>query len=209
MSAVTGEQAIALARCVSAGGVAVFPSDTVYGLCCDPQDAAAAARLYELKGRPPERPAAVMFFERREMLGALGEIPAAELAGLDALLPGPVTVLIENRARLFGPACGPDPGTLGLRLPVLDGPLAAMRSVGVPVMQSSANLSGGADARAVAEVPAEILRGADLIIDAGVLAGTASTVVDLRAYACEGTWRVLREGALASSEVAARLGAGG
>ncbi len=39
-------------ECVGEGGIAVFPSDTVYGLCCDPEDAEAVARLYELKGSP-------------------------------------------------------------------------------------------------------------------------------------------------------------
>jgi L-threonylcarbamoyladenylate synthase len=208
VSEVTEELALALARCVGAGGVAVFPSDTVYGLCCDPQDPDAAARLYALKGRPPERPAAVMFFDRGEMFDALGDRPAAERDALGALLPGPATVLIENPGRLYGPACGPDPGTLGLRVPLLEGDLAALRSVGVPVMQSSANLSGGADARVIEQVPAEILRGADLVMDAGELTGTPSTVIDLRSYAREGTWRVLREGALASTEVTRRLRAG-
>ena len=43
--------------------MAVFPADTVYGLACDPENAAAVDRLYALKGRPPEKPAAVMFFD--------------------------------------------------------------------------------------------------------------------------------------------------
>ena len=43
----------------------MFPADTVYGLACDPENADAVARLYELKGRPPEKPAAVMFFDTR------------------------------------------------------------------------------------------------------------------------------------------------
>ena len=47
---------------MAAGGVAVFPSDTVYGVCCDPEDHDAARRMYELKGRPAARSCAVMFF---------------------------------------------------------------------------------------------------------------------------------------------------
>ena len=180
----------------------MFPSDTVYGLCCDPGDEAAAARLYELKGRPPERPSAVMFFELGALLDALPEIRGLQRAALTALLPGPVTILVANPAGRYRPACGPDPGTIGLRVPLLAGPLAALGGVGVPVMQSSANLSGGADARVLAEVPESIRAGADLVIDAGELPGTASTVLDLRELESEGRWRVLREGAMASAEVA-------
>ena len=49
------DDARSLQECVAAGGVAVFPSDTVYGLCCDPDEQGAARRLYQLKGRPPTR----------------------------------------------------------------------------------------------------------------------------------------------------------
>jgi L-threonylcarbamoyladenylate synthase len=76
-------------------------------------------------------------------------------------------------------------------------------------MQSSANHSGGADSRALEQVPAEILGAVDLVIDAGELAGTPSTVIDLRAYARDGSWRVLREGALPAADVARLLGGAG
>ena len=58
--------AVALGACVAAGGVAIFPADTVYGLACDPENADAVAKLYALKGRPPDKPAAVMFFDLAE-----------------------------------------------------------------------------------------------------------------------------------------------
>src|SRR5580698_6617798 len=67
-----------LRACVSGGGVAVFPTDTVYGLCCDPRDETAARRIYELKGRPARRPAAVMFFTLEPALGALDGLSRAE-----------------------------------------------------------------------------------------------------------------------------------
>jgi L-threonylcarbamoyladenylate synthase len=185
--------------CLANGGVAVFPADTVYGLCCDPDNERAVRRLYELKGRPAERPAAVMFFALEPALSTLSELRDGERAALKALLPGPVTLLLANPRMRFGPACGPDPATLGLRVPHLPARLAALRSVGRPVMQSSANLSGGADARRLADVPESIRAGADLVLDGGELPGTPSTVVDLRDYQQTGKWRVLREGALERS----------
>ena len=57
-----------LRECVTAGGVAVFPSDTVYGVCCDPDNEEAARRLYALKGRPSARACAVMFFSLEDAL---------------------------------------------------------------------------------------------------------------------------------------------
>ena len=193
--------AVRLEQCVAGGGVAVFPSDTVYGICCDPDNADAARRLYELKGRPSARPSAVMFFALEPALETLGELPGAERRALHALLPGPVTVLLANRAFRFAAACRTDPATLGLRVPQLPDGLAALGAVSRPVMQSSANISGGPDARSLGEVPRSLLDGVDLVLDAGELPGTASTVVDLRDFALERRWHVLREGRLSSDAV--------
>jgi len=196
-----GDDATRLEQCIADGGVAVFPSDTVYGICCDPDNAAAARRLYELKGRPPARPSAVMFFALQPALETLGELPDAERRALHALLPGPVTVLLANRAFRFAAACRTDPATLGLRVPQLPDGLAALGAVSRPVMQSSANISGEPDARTLAEVPRSLLDGVDLALDGGELPGTASTVVDLRDFALERRWHVLREGRLSSDAV--------
>jgi L-threonylcarbamoyladenylate synthase len=175
-------------HCIATGGVAVFPADTVYGLACDPDNADAVRRLYELKGRPQDKPAAVMFFHVPE----LPELGPRTRALLELLLPGGVTVLLENPRRRFPLACGPDPGTLGLRVPDL--PLLA--GVRRPVLQSSANLAGGPDARRLDDVPDPIRAAADLVIDGGELAGTPSTVIDLRAFETSGDWRIVRAGAV-------------
>jgi L-threonylcarbamoyladenylate synthase len=196
-----GEDAEQLRACVAGGGVAVFPTDTVYGVCCDPEDEAAAQRLYELKGRPARRPSAVMFFALEPALRALGDLSFSERSALEALLPGPVTLLIENRSSAFAAACRSDPSTLGLRVPSLPAGLQALASIDVPVMQSSANLSGERDARTLAEVPSSVREGADLALDGGALPGTPSTVIDLRSYDADGSWHVLREGALTAEVV--------
>lgn len=192
------EDARRLEECVAGGGVAVLPTDTVYGVCCDPENENAARRLYELKGRPAERPAAVMFFAVDCALRALPELELAERRALRALLPGPVTLLLANRAARYAAACGPDPATVGVRVPRLPDRMAALRSVARAVMQSSANISGGADPRRLADVPATLLDGADLVLDGGELPGRPSTVIDLREYASRGEWRVVREGALSA-----------
>jgi L-threonylcarbamoyladenylate synthase len=188
-----------LQRCMADGGVAVFPTDTVYGVCCDPDNEQAARRLYELKGRPPARPAAVMFFALDPALDALPELKQAERAALEVLLPGPLTLLLTNRTGRFASACRTDPSTLGLRVPRLPESLHALRRLARPVMQSSANMSGQPDARVLADVPPGLLDGADLVLDGGELPGTPSTVIDLRDYGAERRWHVLREGALPRS----------
>ncbi len=181
----------AFEACIAAGGVAVFPADTVYGLACDPASPDAVARLYELKGREPDKPAAVMFFALRAALAALPELGPRTRAAAHALLPGPYTLLLPNPERRFPLACGPDPATLGLRVPGVP----ALAAVALPVLQSSANESGEPDARTLDAVPPHIRRHADLVLDGGELPGTPSTVLDLRAYELSGDWSIVRQGA--------------
>jgi L-threonylcarbamoyladenylate synthase len=201
------EDAQRLEECLADGGVAVFPTDTVYGVCCDPENEDAVQRLFKLKGRPSRRACAVMFFSLDAALREMGELLEIEREALRALLPGPVTLLMVNRGEQFLPACRTDPTTVGLRVPSLPEQIAALQGVGRPLMQSSANLSGGPDARTLDEVPPSLLDGADLVIDGGTLGGAASTVIDLRDFDSERRWHVLREGPLEREAVEEKLGA--
>jgi L-threonylcarbamoyladenylate synthase len=204
-----GEDVARLRDCIAGGGVAVFPADTVYGLGCDPDNESAVRRLYELKGRPATRPAAVMFFALDPVLRALPELAARERAALQALLPGPLTLLLPNRERRYPLAAGPDPNaldTLGLRVPRLADRSAALGAFAGPLLQSSANRSGEPDCRRLADVPSEIRARADLVLDGGELPGVASTVLDLRDYEDRGEWRIVRAGPVGEAELGRLLG---
>src|SRR6185437_14935490 len=189
-------------RCMSVGGVAVFPADTVYGLACDPDNKVAVQRLYTLKRRSFGKPSAVMFFDVSLALAALPELGSRTAEALSRLLPGAVSVLLPNPAGRFPLACGDDPSTLGLRVPVVP-QLAGVRW---PVLQSSANRAGGPDPRRLEDVPELLRRSADLLIDGGQLPGTPSTVVDLRRYEDELAWEVVRAGAVSYDELGPALG---
>jgi len=194
-----------LEECLASGGVAVFPSDTVYGICCDPDDEGAARRMYELKGRSPRRASAVMFFSLPAALAQLEGLTEGERLVLEELLPGPVTLLLANRSGRFAAACREDSATLGLRVPRLPDNLAALGELERGVMQSSANRSGEPDARTLAEVPRSLLEGADLVLDGGELPGVASTVIDMREFEADRRWHLLREGALGRDAVREKL----
>ena len=187
----------ALEHCVRAGGVALFPADTLYGLAADPQSASAIERIHALKGRDEGRPSAVMYFSplaMRELVAPLG--PRTREA-LGALLPGPVTLVVSNPERRYPLACREDPERLGIRL--IQGPLHGARCA---VFQTSANLSGDAAPSRFQAIDAEILEGVDLAIDGGELGGEPSTVVDLTRLDEDGSWQILREGALSEAEIA-------
>jgi L-threonylcarbamoyladenylate synthase len=190
----------ALERTIAAGGVAVFPADGLYGLACDPLDAAAIERIQALKGRDDGKPSAVMYFSPlalRELVAGLGPRTAAVAS---ALLPGPVTLVVANPEWRYPLACREDRERLGVRL--IAGPLAGSMC---PIFQTSANVSGEPAPARFADVPAEIVAGADLAIDGGELTGLPSTVVDVAAIEGGGGWEILRQGALSPGDLTAAL----
>ena len=156
-------------ECIGSGGIVLFPADTVYGLAVDPGNEEAIERMYELKGRPREKKSALMYFHADDV----PDLPDAARR----LLPGPITVVLADGR--------------GVRVP--DGPRLAT----VPVLQTSANPSGGPDPRRLEDVEPRIREGVDLEIDGGELPGTASTVVDLSG----GEPRILREGAVSAARI--------
>ena len=190
----------ALERCVSEGGVAIFPADTLYGLACDPLGDDAVSRIHAIKGRDEGKPSAVMYFSplaMRELVAGLG--PRTREA-VSALLPGPVTLVLANPEHRYPLACREDPRRLGVRL--IEGPLAGVMT---PIFQTSANLAGEPPPTRFADVDPAILEAADLAIDGGELLGAPSTVIDLTELDERGAWSVLREGALSPEQVEGRL----
>jgi L-threonylcarbamoyladenylate synthase len=124
------------------------------------------------------------------------------------LLPGAVGLLLPNPAARFPLACGEDPSTLGLRVPRVHGLAGPHGLAGVrrPVLQSSANFAGGPDPRRLDDVPEPIRRAAELVLDGGELPGTPSTIVDLRRYEDDGSWAVVRPGAVGEEQLRLALG---
>ena len=196
-----GAARAALEQCIGEGGVAVFPADTLYGLACDPLNANAVGRVHEIKGRDEGKPSAVMYFSplaMRELVAGLGP---RTMEALGALLPGPVTLVVANHEHRYPLACRQDPERLGVRL--IEGPLAGAMT---PVFQTSANRSGAPAPTSFDQIDAGILKAADLAIDAGQLLGEPSTVVDVTALDGDGSWSVIREGAVPAKEISEALG---
>ncbi|MCW3008892.1 MAG: L-threonylcarbamoyladenylate synthase [Solirubrobacterales bacterium] len=201
----TADDAATFERCMAVGGIAIFPADTVYGLACDPATSDSVEALYRLKQRPLVKSSAVLFFSLELAFASLPDLPSRTASALEALLPGGVTLLLPNPEHRFRLACGDDPETLGLRVPALPPAASALHAVNWPVLQSSANRSGESDARRVCEIAPELRDAADLVLDAGQLAGTPSTIVDLRSFGIDGSWSIVRHGLVDEDRVAAAL----
>ena len=157
-----------------AGLAVILPTDTVYGLCALPGHEEV---LYELKGRDRSKPVALLAADVDTLFAA---VPGLDRTLLVRYLPGPYTLVVATAGE-----------TVGVRVPNLP-PAAAevVHEVGV-VAATSANVSGGPDARTVDDIPSSIRERVGAIVDAGELPGVPSTVLDLTGDEP----RVLRSGA--------------
>lgn len=205
MSTLTTQDAAEFEATIAKGGIAIFPTDTLYGIACDPGDASAIGRIHELKGRPPRKPTAVMYFVKDRLLGDLGhDLDERARKLIEQLLPGPFTLIVANPNRRFAPCCADTPEKLGLRVPALGPAIAALSDVEFPVFQTSANFSGGPDITRVEEIEPRISSGVDLVLDGGPVVGSGSTVADISELAT-GHWRILREQTPGASDRIAEL----
>jgi L-threonylcarbamoyladenylate synthase len=195
----------ALREALLAGGVALVPTDTVYGLAAALDSAEGVAALYALKGRPRGQPVQVLLFAPRLLEEALAPLDPATRRAAQALLPGPVTCIVADPAGRYRAAAGDAPGTVGIRAPVVSGALAALD---LPLVATSANEPGGPDPRTLDDVPERIRAGVACAVDAGPLPGTASAVVDLQGVPAGGPARLLRPGADPGAVEAALAAAG-
>ena len=189
-----------LELCIAAGGVAVFPADGLYGLACDPLNQAAIGRIHRIKGRDDGKPSAVLYFSplaMRELVESLGD---RTRTAVGALLPGPLTLVVDNPEHRYPLACREDPERLGVRL--IDGPLEGMMW---PVFQTSANRSGEPAPAVFADVPHSVLSAVDVAIDGGALTGSPSTVIDVTSLDSTGEWKILRQGGMPADELRERF----
>ncbi len=181
------------------GGVVAFPTDTVYGLGARVNLSAAITRLYTAKARPPEKAIPVLIGTVDDLPRVAVDIPqAARLLG-ERFWPGPLTLVVPRHPAL--PAIlGPLP-TVGVRQPDHPAALALLRTAG-PLAVTSANRSGGANARTADEVLAQLGGHIPLILDGGATPGGApSTVVDCTTPEL----KILRPGPLSLAELTAAL----
>jgi L-threonylcarbamoyladenylate synthase len=143
-----------------------------------------------------------MFFQLERMWTAIDWLGEQTASAIDRLLPGPLTVVVPNPEGRYALAGG---SGLGIRVPLLEGPLEPLGQARVAVLQTSANPAGGEDARRVGDIVTEIVASVDIVLDGGELSGTPSTVVDLTGYEQDGSWELLRETAVAHARVAELL----
>lgn len=183
----------AVSAALERGELVLVPTETVYGLAADPRVPGAMDSLYRGKGRPGEKPVAMMGARADQFEGLNPRFSREARRLADAFWPGPLTLVL--------PAAG---GYVGFRVP--DHPVAAgvIDAFGAPLAVSSANRSGHPPARTVAEAVHSLGPVFTVALDAGgVTGGVPSTVVRVEGSRVE----ILREGGIQAEAVYRMAGA--
>jgi len=186
------------ARVIFNGGVVIFPSDTSYGMGCDPYRSDAIDRIYGAKGRPDNKPLTLQIASPTEFLEFTRDNPLATLAA-KRLLPGPVTLVVRKPSFISAELTA-GLATIGLRVP--DEPLArALLDRCGPLAVSSANPSGGTPYRGSGDNT--MLPSADLLIENGPTRyDLESAIIDLTGAHAQ----LVREGNLSIERLSELLG---
>ncbi len=171
-----GESIAQASKVVRRGGLVVYPTDTVYGLGCDPLNHAAVRRLFDAKRRDAK--AIPVLCSSTEKAAGLVKLSPRALELAARYWPGALTI-VAPLSRPVPPQLNQGRPSLGVRVPNHPRCLQLISSCGGWLTGTSANLSGHQSARSAAEALGQLGGAVDIILDGGRLAGTESTVVEV------------------------------
>lgn len=186
---------------IKQGGVAVFPTDTVYGIGCDPYNQSAVNKVFSIKHRKENKPLPVLVSDlvdagRVVDLGEKGRLLASRY------WPGPVTIVAPLLDRSIASTITAGTDSLGVRVPANKCVLSLLQQCRY-LVGTSANLAGEVSPKSGSDVLESGLQGFDVLLDGGPTgSGKESTIVDVTNLS------VIREGAISSQRILEILEAG-
>ena len=196
----TADQVARCASIIENGGVVVFPTDTIYGIGCDPYNNKAVERIFSIKGRDEKKPLPVLVYnlDEAEKIISLGRA-GRKLA--EKYWPGALTIVASITDHEISPAVTAGSDRLAVRVPANKCVLLLLRYCKY-IVGTSANRSGEKPLKSAQEVLESTLEGYDALLDGGPSEkGIESTIIDVI-----GKPQILREGAIKASEVLQALG---
>ena len=183
------------------GGVVAIPTDTLYGLACDPFRADGVARLFAVKGRAGDQPLPLIAADAAQIAAHLGAMPPLGRRLAERFWPGPLTLVVNAPAALVRDVTG-GTGTVGVRVPADHVARAIAAAAGRPITATSANVSGGPPTSDPGTVERTLGDRIDLLIDTGATrGGAASTIVDVTSAEP----RLVRAGAISWDDIQAEI----
>lgn len=190
------EQLAQIAKLLSQDKVGAIPTETFYGLACNPFSEKALKRLFELKKREPDKPILVLLGCLEDLSLVVSKIPGKALKLIKAFWPGPLTLVLPAKKGLPQLLTG-GLKTIGVRLSSCEITRKIALAFGKPITGTSANLSGRSPCQTIEEVMQEFPE-IDFVVDGGPTLGKSpSTVVEIQ----EKEIKLIREGEIPFEEI--------
>lgn len=191
-----------VAEQIRSGNVLGMPTDTFYGLAADPYNLHAVDRVYEIKTRGRHKPLSLLIESVEQAEEMADDLPDEFYALAEKFWPGPLTIIVKAAPRLPLKVTA-NTGNIAIRIPAAPIPLAVIRAARVPITATSANLSGKSECTTAVAVKGQLGDHVPLIVDGGTSPRSVpSTIVQVDRRG----WKLMREGAISSQDIAALLG---
>lgn len=192
---------------IRAGEVLGIPTDTFYGLAVDPFNLHAVDRVYEIKTRSRHKPLSLLIESVDQAAEMAWPVPEIFYLLARRFWPGPLTIIVKADPKLPLKVTA-NTGNVALRVPAAEVPLAIIRSAGLPITATSANLHGESECSSAMQVRDQLGDSLAIIVDGGPAPGLMpSTIIDLTCEDGSG-WRLLRHGAIPEEQIIELLGQG-
>ena len=182
------ERAVAVLR---AGGVILYPTDTVWGRGCDATNAEAVAKIYGLKRSADKKSMLVLCASADMVVRYVDRAPGIAFEVME-MATSPLTLILPG-ARGLAANLIPDEGTLGVRVPDHAFCQRLLRALGRPIVSTSANRSGEATPAGLQEVAREIVDGADFVVNPRFEGHPTRRASSIIAFGEGGEVKVIRE----------------
>lgn len=175
------------------GKIAVFPTETVYGIGTNGLDSNAVEKIYKIKNRSKDNPINLLV-SNIEMAELVAEnISELEYKLMKKFFPGPFTIILKKKKGLVSDVLTAGKDTIGIRIPDNEIALKLIEYAGCPIATSSANFAGENPKTKIESVTNDFYKDVDYVIDGGECnIGIASTIVQVE----DGKIHILRQGYL-------------
>lgn len=182
---------------IRAGGLAAFPTRSLYGIGADIYQPDPLATVFHAKGRTADKPISVLIRSESQLSDLVVDVPEPAFRLMKRFWPGRVTIVFAVHPSVPSPLTG-NTGKIGIRLPEHPVAVALLNALDHPITGTSANLSGQPGCSQIADLALEVMTEMAIILDAGPLTGgIGSTVVDV----ATSPPAVLREGGVSYAEI--------
>lgn len=169
---------VEVAKGIREGSIFIHPTDTLYGIGCNAEKTKSVEKIIEAKGREKEKPFSIIA-PSEEWIAERANLTSKQVEFINNLFPGPYTVVMKVKRSFKMPYVVSSEGKIGVRIP-RNRFCDFIRSLGVPFITTSVNISGEEDVITSPEdAPETIKKITDYAINSGQISGHSSRVFDI------------------------------